>query len=273
MCRSIFFISILFCFLSDAYAQVVITGKVLQASEKAIAYVNIGIKGKNIGTVSNEDGAFVLNLRIENAQDTLTFSCIGFEDLNLFIPNIIKEKNSVFYLKEKFIELNEIVITSKKTSIKRIGTKSANPLLWGSATSKDGKDIVEMGKLFSIQDRLEIQKLSIYLKGINTNAVTFRINFYEIKDEMPAERIVEQQILCKKELSKGWLEIDLTAYNLVFDKDFFVSIEFLPEKGSKGYSFSYGGQMGGSVWVRAASLGTWKKTTGATISMYLTIKQ
>jgi hypothetical protein len=106
---------------------------------------NIGIKGKNIGTVSKEDCTFMLNLRTENAHDTLTFSCIGFDDLNLLIPKIIREKNFVFYLHEKFIELDDVVISSKNPKIKKIGTKSANPLLWGSATSKDGKDIIEMG--------------------------------------------------------------------------------------------------------------------------------
>jgi hypothetical protein len=273
MGKSFFLISLLPFFLSNVYAQLVIRGKVLQPSEHALPYVNIGIKGKNIGTVSNEDGAFSLNLKAENAHDTLTFSCIGFEEISLPVQKIIQENTSVFYLKEKFMELKEVVITSKKAKIKKIGTKSANPLLWGSATSKDGKDIIEMGKLISIQEISEIQALSIYLKGINTNTVTFRINFYDVKDEMPSARMVEQQILCKKDLSKGWLEIDLTAYNLIFDKDLFVGIEFLPEKDSKGYSFSYGGQMGGSVWVREASLGSWKKTSGATISMYLTVKQ
>jgi hypothetical protein len=273
MRKTVFLFPLLFCLLSSTYAQTIINGKVLQTSEQAIPYVNIGIKGKNIGTISTEDGAFSLHLKTENAKDTLTFSCIGFEELSLPIQKIIQEKNSVFYLKEKILELKEVVISNQKPKIKNIGTKSTNPFLWGSATSKDGKDIVEMGKLIKIKKTSEIQQLSVYLKGIYTNSVTFRINFYGVKDEMPAERLIEKQILCKKDLSKGWLEIDLTEYDLVFEKDFFVGIEFLPEKDSKGYLFSYGGQMGGSTLTRTSSLGTWKKTSGVTISMYLTVKQ
>ncbi|HEX4959099.1 MAG TPA: carboxypeptidase-like regulatory domain-containing protein [Lacibacter sp.] len=260
-------------FFTVTNAQIYVNGRVLQTSQQAISYVNIGIKGKNKGTVANEKGEFSLSLTAELINDTLTFSCIGFEELNLPVQQIIKEKTSVFYLKEKMLGLKEIIISTRKPEIKKIGTKSTNPLLWGDATSKDGKDIVEMGRFIEIKKASEIQKLNIYLKGISNNSATFRINFYAVKDEMPGERIIEKNILCKKDLSKGWLEIDLTEYNLFFEQDFVVAIEFLPEKDSKGYSFSYGGQMGGSTFTRTSSLGTWKKLKGASLSMYLTVKQ
>lgn len=193
--------------------------------------------------------------------------------MSLPIQQIIQEKTGIFYLKEKFSELKEVVISAKMPKTQKIGTKSTNPLLWGSATSKDGKDVVEMGKFVELKKTSKILKLNVNLKGISTDSATFRINFYGVKDEMPAERIVEKNILYKKGLSKGWLEIDLTEYDLVFDNDFVVAIEFLPEKDSKGYSFSYGGQMGGSTLTRTSSLGTWKKMNGASVSMYLTVKQ
>jgi hypothetical protein len=255
------------------YAQSTINGRVLQNSQAIISYVNIGIKGKNIGTVSNEKGDFSLSIKNENRQDTLVFSCIGFEELSLPIQKIIQENISDFYLKEKVLEINEVVISSQKSKLKVIGTKSTNPLLWGSASSKDGKDIVEMGKIIELNKKTELQKMHIYLKGINTDSAMFRINFYAIKDEMPAERLNKKNILYKKKLSNGWLEIDLTEYNLVFENDFVVSIEFLPQKDSKGYSFWYGGQMGGSTLIRTSSLGTWKKMKGASVSIYLTAKQ
>ncbi len=255
------------------YAQSNIKGKVLQNSQEIISYVNIGIKGKNIGTVSNEKGDFSLSIKNENRQDTLVLSCIGFEELSLPIQKIIQENISDFYLKEKVLEINEVVISSQKSKYKIIGTKSTNPLLWGSASSKDGKDIVEMGKIIELNKKTELQKMHIYLKGINTDSAMFRINFYNLKNEMPAERLNKKNILNKKKLSNGWLEIDLTEYNLVFEKDFVVSIEFLPQKDSKGYSFWYGGQMGGSTLIRTSSLGTWKKMKGASVSLYLTAKQ
>ncbi len=272
--RHIFLFVLLQCaLLLSTNAQTIIKGRVLKTSNHAISYVNIGIKGKNIGTVSDENGDFSLLLKTENRQDTLTFSCIGFEELSLPIKKITEEQTSVFYLKEKVLELKEVVISSQNPKIKILGTKSTNPLLWGSPTSKEGKDIVEMGKFIEIKKSSELQKLNIYLKGINMDSATFRINFYAIKNEMPAERIIEKNILKKKSLRNGWIEIDLREYNLVFEKDFVVAIEFLPEKDHKGYSFWYGGQLGGSTLARTSSLGTWQKMKGASVSMYLTVIQ
>lgn len=272
--RSFFFILIFSCFIfSHIQAQYLIKGYVLQYSSRAISYVNIGIKGKNKGAVSTEKGDFSLSLQDENMKDTLTFSCIGFEELSLPIQKIVKEKTSVFFLKEKISQLKEVVIISQKSKIKNIGTKSTNPFLWGSATSNDGKDVVEMGKFVGLKKMSKIQNLNVYLKGIDTDSASFRINFYDIKNEMPAERIIDKQIFCIKDLRKGWLEIDLTDFDLVFENDFVVAIEFLPKNDGNNYSFSYGGQMGGSTLIRTSSLGTWKKIKGASISMYLTIKQ
>jgi hypothetical protein len=265
---------LLFCFwLTAGYSQIQISGNVLQSSGEAIPYVNIGIKNKNTGTVSTETGAFSLQLKPENSTDTLTFSCIGYEALHLPIQQIINEKRNQFYLNPKITELKEVVLGNKLRKHKTVGTKSVNPLFWGSATSKDGKDIIEMCKRFDLKSSAEIEKLHVYLKGVTTRSVTFRIHFYEVKDDMPGERLTETLILCKKDIDNGWLEIDLTSWDLVMEDAFFVSIEFLPLQQAKGYSFSYGGQVGGSVYTRESSLGAWKKNSGVTMSLYLTVKQ
>ena len=48
-------------------------------SRKAIEFVNIGIVGKNIGTVSNTNGVFEISVDKEMDIDTLLFSAIGYE--------------------------------------------------------------------------------------------------------------------------------------------------------------------------------------------------
>ncbi len=273
MQKRLFFLLLFSYAAATGYSQVQISGKVVQSSGEAIPYVNIGIKNKNTGTVSGETGAFSIQLKPEHIADTLTFSCIGYEELHLPVQQIISEKRNLFYLNPKITELKEVVLGNKPRKQKTIGTKSVNPLLWGNATSKDGTDIIEMCKRFDLKSSAAIEKLHVYLKGVTTPSVTFRIHFYEVKNDMPGERLTEQLILYKKDIDNGWLEMDLTSLDLVFDDDFFVSIEFLPLQPAKGYSFSYGGQVGGGLFTRESSLGTWKKSSGATISMYLTVTQ
>src|SRR5476651_2034578 len=66
---------------TSVYGQVTIHGIVRDsASNEALSYVNIGIKHKNIGTVSLRDGSFNLTIPPENKSDTLTFSMVGYND-------------------------------------------------------------------------------------------------------------------------------------------------------------------------------------------------
>ncbi|TVQ09627.1 MAG: hypothetical protein EA361_15165 [Bacteroidetes bacterium] len=48
-------------------------------SQNPIKYVNIGIMGKGIGTVSGPDGLYSLELDPLYNKDTLMFSCIGYQ--------------------------------------------------------------------------------------------------------------------------------------------------------------------------------------------------
>lgn len=64
---------------SALFAQHKITGVVKnQNTKNPIEYVSIGIKGKNVGTVSTEKGNFEMNIGNEFMGDSLLFSCIGY---------------------------------------------------------------------------------------------------------------------------------------------------------------------------------------------------
>ena len=62
-----------------------IKGVVVDENNKPIPYVNIWIENENIGTTSEEDGSF--NLDIKNQDKNLIFSAIGFEFKSLYCPS------------------------------------------------------------------------------------------------------------------------------------------------------------------------------------------
>jgi len=66
---------ILFCLFNTLHGQKTIAGSVIkQENNTPIAYVNIGIVGKNIGTVSDKDGKFNLLIEAQYMYDSLLFS-------------------------------------------------------------------------------------------------------------------------------------------------------------------------------------------------------
>lgn len=61
-----------------ASAQVTVSGVVTASGgQSALPFVNIGIKGKNIGTMSQPEGMFSLVIPASHENDTLTFSMVG----------------------------------------------------------------------------------------------------------------------------------------------------------------------------------------------------
>ena len=180
----------------------------------------------------------------------------------------------IFVLKPKTTQLAEITIKSKELKQRKIGTKSHNPFLWGTAQSKDSNDIIEFAKFINIKNKVSrIQSVHIYLGGVTIDSATFRINFYNEINGLPGNKIVDKNIIERMAIKKGWLTIDLTKEKIVLDQNFFVSFEFMPEQKFSKYLFSYGGQVGGNYILRKSSLGNWEKGSGVSLSAYVTLLQ
>ena len=104
------------CFSQEAE----IRGKIQHAENKAsLAYVNIGITNKNIGTVSNSNGKFILRLNADMTEsDTITFSHIGFSSKHIPVSELMGNENTIF-LKPQTNDLNEVIVRVKTPKPKK----------------------------------------------------------------------------------------------------------------------------------------------------------
>jgi len=248
-----------------------------QLDNKPIPYVNIGIRNKNFGAVSDEKGNFRLQFNTNQLADTLTFSCVGYQEESFPIKGILSKEKIVFAMKEKVTELPEVIVSSKKPKIRKIGIKSHNPFLQGIAQSRDINDIVEIGRLIPIENpNTKITSAHLFLHYVSVDTAVFRINFYRFQSEEPGSRMVEKSIIVRLPVSKGWHVMDLDKYNIYMQEDFFIGIEFLPNKSNnnRNNSFMYGAKLGGlNGFSRNSSLGKWEKARGAAHSLYVTVRQ
>lgn len=86
-------------------------GKVIDSDEKdALPYANVFIFRKNIGTVSNNDGEFVLKIPETMRQDTIIVSCLGYRQYQQPISEI-QDKNYTIALRPTSVQLKEIKVT------------------------------------------------------------------------------------------------------------------------------------------------------------------
>lgn len=91
-----------------------IIGKIIaENSDKALPYASVGLRGKHVGTISNQDGDFALSLTSSNIHDTLVVSYVGFKNTEIPVKEIGSEK-LILKLKKDFISLQEVIIRNKE---------------------------------------------------------------------------------------------------------------------------------------------------------------
>ena len=80
-------------------------------SGEPIPYVNIWVENETVGTTSEADGSFSLDIKDEKV---LIFSALGFETKKL------SSKSEVILLKPKVFELKEVMVLNQKKTKKCI---------------------------------------------------------------------------------------------------------------------------------------------------------
>ena len=242
------------------HAQVTINGTVSDAGNgERLAYVNIGIRNKNIGTVSDINGVFTLGVPTEYLKDTLTLSEVGYEDLRLPVAGMTGKDNDV-KLQRMRKGLPEVVCKTSSLKEVKYGLWHYAPLLHfldGSIAQNDAFEIAQLIKFSN--SRSKITSLNLHINDDLKDSATFRINFYSYDGRRPGTRIVEKSVVQTKAIKEGWMRFDLAKYNIYLKGPVVVGIEFMPGK-AKQERISYEIKPGGrdKSFVRTSSQGTWQ---------------
>jgi len=266
---------LLFCLIQYfGYGQVDIVGQVLDATtQEPLPYVNIGLVNQNIGTVSDESGYFELEVPANQYNDaTLRFSMIGFESRDFILKDYLDLQILTISLEEKATALEEVVLTTQrnKYQTKILGNKTTSQLIYAAfTTNKLGN---EMG--FIVRGRknpMILKKFNVSLVENDYGPIRFRLNFYSLKDGLPDQTLLNENIIVETDISSGIVSKDLTPYEIVIDQDFFVSIEWIEDLGP-GKLFFSGGFFGSPLIAREVSQGSWSKVGSASVGMNVEVR-
>ncbi|GAL65436.1 hypothetical protein JCM19301_3896 [Jejuia pallidilutea] len=216
---------ILSCLLFSITSYAQIKGKCVDTSGKGIPYVNISIKGKSIGTVSNQNGDFYLKNKSIKENDSLIFSHLNFNKKIVPIPLIVKK----IELTPKVENLEEIVISHKKRKFKIVGnqTQRGNSL-YGIRAKHIGKGH-ELGKIIRVRKNkvYDVKNIQFTIERFGFNFATFRINFYNIIDGVVDLEKINKTNLIYKINDDANVKIDLSTQHLSFSNNFLVAIEWI----------------------------------------------
>lgn len=86
-------------------------------SSRPLVNVNIYVNNTSIGTISNEDGDFMLIIPEKLKSYTLIFSLLGFETQEIEIVELQRQNSVVISLTPDDILLDEILVLANKTRL------------------------------------------------------------------------------------------------------------------------------------------------------------
>lgn len=276
------FYFLLVLFSVQGFSQVVIKGSVGNFSTmEPLAYVNIGIRDTEIGTISDKNGNFVLTINKDiSLNELVIFSHIGFETIELSLKNLSKQNEIL--LVPSINELNEVVLIPPKTWTKKIGrTSKGAGMMHVSFYSTYEKEInIELGRekgmLFDIKNDCRLDNLNFCISGNEFKSVKFRMNIYTLKEGVPDENLLDKNIIIEiKDGQTDWFQFDLKPYEIYLAKELnqvAITLTWLESEkmDEKNWRFSFYAAMLPyfTMFNRDKSMASWTKSDAA-ISMYV----
>lgn len=218
----------IFLFLNTQIYSQVITGKVVSASNnKPLIFASIGVIETSSGTITNEEGNFRFDVKGLSINKAVRVSMIGFKSKIYSIEELLGKENTII-LETEIYNLPDIII-KPGGELKKVGTTgfSYKKGFCGWAGNDFGKGW-EIGTKIDLGDypkRLKSLHIRLYKQSFDSSL--FRLHIRNIKDSLPHNELLKTNILLSITRESGWITIDLSKYNLVFDGEIALTLEWI----------------------------------------------
>ncbi len=166
---------------SSASAQTTVKGRVVNERGEAVEYVSIGFEDDSVGVISDARGHFVLSIPSGRKND-LSFSHVSYQTQTVPFPVYSQTGELTVKLKDKVVELSEVVI-GKKSKPHTLSGKS-----WvsfgdaGYIINGSDKNNHEWGPIFSNRKDYVLSNILIAVDECRFEQCTLSFNVYEIRD-------------------------------------------------------------------------------------------
>lgn len=274
---------LVFCKLSSQE----ITGFVIDSvSELPLTFVNVGVLGVPTGTVTNEIGAYSLNCEKLPANCEIQISMIGYQT-QTFSINDLKSEYKTIKLVRKAINIEEVTVNWQETT-RKIGTTKASKMSgvcgWGGTDFGKGH---ELGLRLCLGDKtVKLEDINLNICKHSFDTIIIRLHIRTIKNGLPADELLTENIYLPITKSKGWQQFDLTSNNIMLSGDIALSIEWVKvsnvieknlikingaKKGTPNVLFDINSKKG-TFFIRKGSAAKWMIQENSSPAFYITVK-
>lgn len=248
---------------AEDYIRNTCRGQVLDVETgDPIEYVSIGLERQNTGTVSADDGIFLIPFDQQFHDDTIRFSSIGYHTIRMAVSDFREQNDRDIKLRAKTIELQQITIDPIELRSRVLGNKYKN-------TSIDaGFDInrkgYEMGVLLDIDKPTYLEEVTFNLAKCSYSQLFYRLNIYRQNEDGTFENILQNPIYIDKRIDETTpnLAVSLLEYNILVDSNTLITLEHVKNMGEGRLSFMAKKNMsrGSTCYYRTSSMGAWEKS-------------
>ncbi len=241
--------AIIFCILLRlplvlVYSQVNLKGKITDSKGNPLPYASIGIPGTEYGAISEENGDFILYIKKPDDSFEVYFAALGFETRKKTLSSIDYSQPILIQLSPKEITLQEVTVTDEKLKPRSIeigngksflprGMLAYDTLSGGSAMAIliDPSESEDLNFMTGASLRIAISKLPQF-------KVRFRMmDVDESNNRKPGKDLLNENIIIKSEIRKGWLDFDLRPYALDPKEPFYMVFEWILDLKDRKYIY------------------------------------
>lgn len=207
------------------FGQALIKGKVVSEDGEPIPFVNIGIVDTHVGTISELNGEFELNVPKKLENQALLVSCVGFHRQKFIILDI-SDQDLLVVMEENVSQLQEIVISEKrdKPKIEKVGGVYSTASRFMTDVDYSGSAIAQLIK--TSFDTTFIHWVSLgYSSRIKD--LKMRIKFLKVDDDgKPGELLIPKEVIVDLEPYDGYNKFILEDdFLFLTESEFFIQFE------------------------------------------------
>ncbi|WP_309640201.1 carboxypeptidase-like regulatory domain-containing protein [Flavobacterium sp.] len=189
-------------------------------TKEPIPYVNISVENENLGTTSEENGAFTIH--VSEKSKNLFFSALGFEKKKIKIS-----KGMEVYLKSMAYQIDEVVISKRfETRQKEIGETESQIL---QAFDNGPRIDTKFFPYFPSYKRTKFIKQVVISTDSKIEEATFKIHFYSVDaNGFPGDELLSKDLIVSVSQGVKRTKFNVTKFNLRMPKQgIFVGFEKL----------------------------------------------
>ena len=156
-------------------AQITLKGSIVNERGVTVEYVSIGLEEDSIGTISDANGNFTIEIPA-NRKNDMVFTHVSFQKAIVPYETYANGQQLIVTMKDKVVELAEVVVGKKNKPQKIAGKAVSGPM--ASFRGKGKADALEWGPVFKSKKDYVISDILLTVKGCTYQWCVLSFNIY-----------------------------------------------------------------------------------------------